>query len=146
MEFVTTIYFFSFQVLEGEVFLKLNFSQKYPIIPAKRDEMRMANLESLIRVLSVKARMVTKIDIVNPIPPKIPTPNSLLQLVPGGLSANFSLMESQVKMKIPTGFPATSPNIIPKLALSKSALSQPGPISMEVFTSANKGRMKKGTG
>ena len=114
--------------------------------PAVREDIRMANLEWSITSGSLKASMVTKMDMVKPIPPKIPTPNNWLQVVPFGFSASFKRIDNQLKKKSPSGFPKTSPRMIPRLAGSSKAAVQSAPIGIAVFTKANKGRMINGTG
>ncbi len=44
------------------------------MIPAINDEIKITNLALLIMVSWSKARSVIKIDMVNPMPPKNPTP------------------------------------------------------------------------
>jgi hypothetical protein len=62
---------------------------------------------------SWNARLEIKIDIVNPIPPKILTAKIWNQFVPIGLAAKPPFMARKLKIKIPRGFPSIRPAIIP---------------------------------
>ena len=56
--------------------LLVNRKRTIPSIPAIKEEIKIINLElSIIKELS-NANKVTKIDIVNPIPPRIETANN----------------------------------------------------------------------
>ena len=85
-----------------------------PIVPAIKEESRMMNFALLITVTSSKAKRVTKMDIVNPIPPNIPTPAIFFQFKFFGNLVNFSCTAKKQNVTIPIGFPNTKPNRIPK--------------------------------
>jgi hypothetical protein len=61
------------------------------------------------------ASKVTKIDIVNPIPPNSPTPKMDFQFKSVGSLQKPKATAKNVKRKIPIGFPTISPSAIPKL-------------------------------
>jgi hypothetical protein len=62
-----------------------------------------------------KARRVIKIDIVNPIPPKKPTPKIDFQFRSPGSLQSPNVTAKNVNRKIPNGLPTISPTAIPKL-------------------------------
>lgn len=67
----------------------------------------MPSLAQLINAGSTlpKARVAMKIDIVKPIPHRIPTAIICLQVVPSGSEAHFSFRASQQNRLIPSGLP-----------------------------------------
>lgn len=73
---------------------------------------------------SLNDSVSTKIDIVNPIPPKHATANSILHVEFAGISPNFSLMAKKLAEVIPIGLPNNSPKNTPMLTL---------PISGEIW-------------
>ena len=93
----------------------INFKLKNPIIPAVKEESRMMNFALLIIIASSKASKVTKIDIVNPIPPKNPTANIDFQFKSLGSLQMPILTAKKLSAKIPRGFPTISPKAIPML-------------------------------
>ncbi len=56
------------------------FKKRKPIKPAINEESKIMNFALLIKVLSSKASKVMKIDMVNPIPPRNPTPMTVFQV------------------------------------------------------------------
>ena len=75
--------FFSF-VTSFKVF----FKKRKPTKPAIKEESKIMNFALLIIVLSSKASKVMKIDIVNPIPPRNPTPITVFQVKSAGSLQN----------------------------------------------------------
>lgn len=67
----------------------------------------------LITSVSVKAKSVTKIDIVKPIPPKIPAPKIDGQVNPSVSFAHFNFTAKNENKYIPKGLPIASPKTIP---------------------------------
>ena len=62
-----------------------------------------------------KARSVIKIDIVNPIPPKKPTPTIDFQFNSSGSLQRPNVTAKNVNRKMPNGLPIISPSAIPIL-------------------------------
>lgn len=58
-------------------------------------------------------RVSTKMDIVNPIPPRQATAMSILHVAREGISPMRSLMAMKLANEIPSGFPMRSPRKIP---------------------------------
>lgn len=88
---------------------------KIPRIPADRDEIKIISFELSIVLESLKANKVTKIDMVNPIPPRKETEMSCFQFDPLGSLQIPVLTKMAVNMTIPIGFPKTSPRKIPNV-------------------------------
>jgi hypothetical protein len=61
-------------------FFKVFFKKRKPTKPAINEESKIMNFALLIIVWSSKASKVMNIDIVNPIPPKNPTPTTAFQV------------------------------------------------------------------
>ena len=61
-----------------------------PIIPATKEETKIIILELSMCSPSEKARRVMNIDMVNPIPPKNPTPIMAFQLMSSGRLQTFN--------------------------------------------------------
>ena len=59
------------------------------MIPANKEAIMMYNLALLIITVSVNANNVMNIDIVNPMPPKIPAPKICFQFKSEGSCAAF---------------------------------------------------------
>ena len=91
------------------------FKLTNPIIPAIKEESRMMNFALLITVTSSKAKRVTKMDIVKPIPPKNPTPNMDFQCKSLGSLQIPNFTTNKLNAKIPIGFPTIRPTTIPRL-------------------------------
>lgn len=53
-------------------------------------------------------------DMVNPIPARSPTPRIWRQVLPSGKELNFNFVQIYDVNRIPTGFPISSPKVIPK--------------------------------
>lgn len=94
---------------------KYNFNNKKPKTPAVKEAIKITNFELLMIVWSSKARSVIKIDIVNPIPPKSPTPKMDFQLSLFGSLQSPIDTAINVKRKMPNGLPTMRPSAIPKL-------------------------------
>ena len=71
------------------------------------------SFELSIVLESLKANKVTKIDMVNPIPPRNETEISCFQFEPLGSLQMPVLTKMNVKSVIPIGFPKTSPRKMP---------------------------------
>ena len=96
--------------------------------------------------VSLKARLEIKIDMVNPIPAKMPAPVKSFNLIPEGRLPHFSRINKKQNSKIPIGFPITSPNIIPRLLFVVNSLIHPSERIKPVLASAKIGRITKATG
>ena len=88
---------------------------KIPSNPAVSDEIKIISLELSIVLVSLKANKVTKIDMVNPIPPRKETEISCFQFYPLGSLQIPVLTKMNVNNAIPKGFPRTSPRKIPRM-------------------------------
>ena len=84
-----------------------------PKIAAMVEAIKIINLASLMYCGSRNANIEMKMDIVNPIPAKIPTPNTRLKLTAVGSSLKPVFTAIKVAKSIPTGFPTTKPKKIP---------------------------------
>ena len=116
------------------------------MIPAKNEAVRIAIFELVMISSLLNARSVMKIDIVKPIPPKKPAPTIFFHFKSDGITQSPKPTPINEKRKIPNGFPITSPAIIPKLFVWPNPVCQVSPKAMQVFATANKGRIKKATG
>jgi hypothetical protein len=92
------------------------------------------------------ASKVTKIDIVNPIPPNSPTPKMDFQFKSVGSLQKPKATAKNVKRKIPIGFPTISPSAIPKLLFSDNVCVISPLKTMAVFANAKIGKMINATG
>ena len=88
---------------------------RIPSIPAVSDEIKIISLELPIVLVSLKANKVTKIDMVNPIPPRNETDIRFFQFDPLGSLQIFVLTKMNVNSTIPIGFPKTSPKKMPSV-------------------------------
>ena len=93
----------------------VNFKPTNPMSPVINDEIKITNFALLIMVSLSKARSVIKIDIVNPMPPKNPTPIIDFQFKSSGSLQSPNETAKNVNRKMPSGFPTISPAAIPKL-------------------------------
>ena len=71
------------------------------------------SLAMSINSRSLKARFATKIDIVKPIPPSNPAPNSFVKVILCEILAIPNLSAIQLNETIPIGFPKNNPKKIP---------------------------------
>ena len=117
-----------------------------PIIPAINEAIRIAIFELFTMSSLSNARRVTKIDIVKPIPPKKPAPIIFFHFKSDGIRQSPKPAPINEKRKIPKGFPITRPAIIPRLFVCPKPRCQVSPKEMQVFATANSGRIKKATG
>jgi hypothetical protein len=124
----------------------MEFRRKNPLIPEITEAARMANLELLMIVLSLKARRVMKIDIVNPMPAKRPVPVICFQLIFWGKDVILSLTAIKQKARMPNGLPAISPAMIPITYLSDKIPVKPLSTIIAVLARAKRGRIIKATG
>ena len=74
------------------------------MIPAIKDEIKMTNFALLIMAWWSKASKVIKIDMVNPMPPKNPTPIIDFQFKSDGNWQIPSFTATKVNAKSPTAF------------------------------------------
>lgn len=77
------------------------------ILPMLRSSVVTATL------CSPNERVSTKIDMVNPIPPRQATAASLLHVAPEGISPTFILIANALARVMPKGLPNTSPSNTP---------------------------------
>jgi len=119
---------------------------KNPIIPDNKDATRIINLALFITVTLSKANNVMKIDIVNPIPAKKPTPIIFFQFKSSGNCVILNFTIKKVNNTMPNGFPITNPKIIPNEYSSEKLCNQSEPITIAVLHKANKGNIKNATG
>ena len=92
------------------------------------------------------ASKVTKIDIVNPIPPNRPTPKIDFQFKSVGSLQSPNRTAKNVKRKIPKGLPIISPSAIPKLLFSVNVCAISPLKTMAVLANAKMGNMINATG
>ena len=116
------------------------------MIAANREAISIANLALFWTEISLKAKRVINIDMVNPIPATIPTENICLNLNPLGSEQSLSLTPIKLINQIPNGFPINSPRIIPMLYGWRIVLVKSPSILMAVLARANIGITKKETG
>jgi len=95
--------------------LSVSFNRIKPMVPATNELIKTAIFEVLITEGISNARIPINIDIVNPIPPRNPTPVILFQLRSEGNVQSPMLVPIIEKSRIPRGFPITSPAMIPRL-------------------------------
>ena len=79
----------------------VSFKLTNPITPATNDEIKITNFALLIIVSLSKARSVIKIDIVNPMPPKKPTPKIDFQFMSSGSLQSPNVTAKNVNRKMP---------------------------------------------
>ena len=94
----------------------------------------------------VKARLSTKMAMVNPIPPKIPAPMSFLSEMDWERLAMPIFTASRLTSTMPRGLPITRPKKMPRLSGLSSCASVFELMAMAVFERANSGRMMNVTG
>lgn len=94
-------------------FFSITFKITNPVIPAINEASMIYNFALLMATVSVNAKSVTKIDMVKPMPPKIPTPKTEGHVNPSVSWANLDLTAIYENSVIPNGFPSTSPNTMP---------------------------------
>ena len=92
-------------------FAKINTIK--PLIAHNEEPTRILNLEAMIIVVSVNARLLMNIDIVNPIPPNRPIPIRYRQFKPSEKKVNPDLISIHGKRNIPSNLPITRPPMIP---------------------------------
>ncbi len=117
-----------------------------PIIAANADAIKILNLELFTSEELVKARLLIKMDIVNPMPPRQPIPAIFLQVKPSCKLAKPAFTKIKGIENIPISFPATRPNIMPaELEFDKLPIISVG-IIIAVLTKAKMGRIINATG
>jgi len=106
---------------------------------------RIAILAIFRNPSSWNARPVVKIDIVKPIPARVPIHNICGQLTCCGSLAILNKTSMRLNKKMPTGFPITKPIITPiAMEEPKDSIILPG-IRIAVLANAKSGMMQKFT-
>lgn len=121
------------------------FSRQYPQHAAMVEVIKMASFAWSISLACSKESILTKILIVNPIPPKSPTPSICFQFASLGSAAILALHKSQAVPTIPIVFPSKSPSPIPSPRDEVSPQSISGLKIIAVFTKAKRGRIQNTT-
>lgn len=93
-----------------------------------------------------KAKIVTKMDIVNPIPPRKPAPIICFQDTSLGSCDNPILTANALNRKMPSGFPTNKPTKIPKLFNVNKPTVQLSVKVTQVLARTKSGMMMKDTG
>src|SRR5690606_41176485 len=106
----------------------------------------MLSLASEIFVGSSNESIAINIDIVNPIPAKKPTPKICPHDEPSGKELILNLVQIYDTNNIPTGFPRSKPNAIPKLRSDIKPETIVDSNVIFVFANANNGIIIKFTG
>lgn len=135
-----------FQFSSFDSVFKVTFKVRNPKSPAVKDEIKITNFELFIIVSLSKASSVTKIDIVNPIPAKSPTPKIDFQLRSVGSLQSPKVTAKNDSRKMPKGLPTMSPNAIPILLFSVNVCAMLPLKIMAVLANANIGKMINATG
>src|SRR5690606_8586364 len=118
-----------------------------PTRPETNDPIMIENFASdIIRCSPEKDRIAIKIDMVKPIPPKIPTPKICFHCALEGILQTPSFTEIQENNVIPIGLPTNNPRIIPKPSGVVSPSTIPLSNKILVLTNAKTGMIKKLTG
>ena len=125
---------------------KIPFRTKKPKSPAINEEIKIINFELFIIVSLSNASKVTKIDIVNPIPAKRPTPKIDFQFRSVGNLQRPNVTAKKVKINIPNGLPTISPSAMPKLLFSVIVCDMSPLKTIAVFAKAKIGKMINATG
>ena len=130
----------------GCVVFNVSRKVRKPKSPAVNEEIKITNFELLIIGSFSNASKDTKIDIVNPIPAKSPTPNIDFHFKSVGSLQNPNVTAKNVKIKMPKGLPTISPSAIPKLLFSIRVCAMSPLKTMAVFANAKIGKMINATG
>ena len=119
-----------------------------PSTAAVTEPARMAALAARTSNSAVgKARPLMRIDIVKPMPPRMPTPAIMCQLTLRGNWQALSLTRANVMPKIPIGLPSSMPKYTPSVTGSVSNVLISTPTRRTcAFTNAKIGRITKLTG
>ena len=115
---------------------------KSPMNADNREATRIATLELTIVRGSGKAKMVIKMDMVNPIPANIPAARICFQATPVGKEAVLSCTANAPKSRIPIGFPNVKPIRIPKLFNDPNVCTISLERTIPVFANAKTGTIK----
>ena len=91
-----------------------------PAIAERVDAIRILSLEVLTKYVSVKARLLMNIDIVNPMPPSKPIPARFFHVMPFCRLAIPALTNKNGRVKMPNSLPTTRPRTILRLQLLPS--------------------------
>ena len=134
--------FWVFKVTTG--CLRLNIQR--PATPEDKDANITAIFELWAKTVSPKARMVIKIDMVNPIPPRKAAPTRSLYLISSGNFAKPNLMAKRENKTMPNGFPKSSPVKIPAVWKATKLPSRFSEMRMPVLANAKSGMIPNATG
>ena len=104
------------------------------------------NLDAATNSISLNARFVIKMDIVNPIPAKQAVPKRKCQFNPLDSIPTPNFTAKYEKKKMPIGLPKTKPIIIPNELLEIRLLNISSGITTIVLASTKRGRIKNATG
>jgi hypothetical protein len=115
-----------------------------PSTDANKEAKRIVNFAWLWAMDSVNARLVMKIDMVNPIPPRQPTPSNCNFETPSGIRVIPNALASRTDKNIPKGLPITRPARIPnEIGCRRERLSPPPINWTPAFAKAKIGRIIK---
>jgi hypothetical protein len=112
------------------------------MIAEKREATSIANLELTTITGSGKAKMVIKIDIVNPIPANMPAAKICFHATPDGKEAVLNCTANALNSTIPIGFPNVKPIRIPKLFKDPKVCTISPEKIIPVFANAKTGTIK----
>ena len=127
--------------------LPSNLSQTKPNVPASNNAKKTAILVALINsACPVNAKLVMKMDIVNPMPPSKPAPTTCFQFMSEGSLQIPIATAKNTNKEMPKGLPITKPAKIPKLFEVFRSSVQLAPIKIPALANAKTGRIKKATG
>jgi hypothetical protein len=115
---------------------------KSPMNAESKEATRIATLELTIVAESGKAKMVIKIDMVNPMPANIPAAMICFQATPDGKEAVLICTATALNSTIPIGLPKVKPIMIPKLFTEPSVCKISPERIMPVFANAKTGTIK----
>ena len=89
------------------------FRSLYPINPPRIEAAKIPTLACTICVASAKARVVTNIDMVNPIDARKPSPSNLRRVIERDSSPKRNRVSNHTEKMMPIGLPSNKPNITP---------------------------------
>ena len=112
------------------------------MIAESKDATRIAILELTTMAGSGKAKMVIKIDMVNPMPANIPAASICFQATPDGKEAVLNCTANALNSTIPMGFPNVKPIRIPKLFNDPSVCTISPERIIPVLANAKTGTIK----
>jgi len=92
-----------------------------PVMPEMVEPNNTAIFELSIKCESLKAKIEMNIDIVKPMPAKIPIENRCFNFKSAGSKHQPSVMPIHENKKMPSGLPMISPSITPKLFIENKS-------------------------